>query len=53
MNKVLKMKTEEWMSLERKTFEQRAIAEKFYEEEMMVQITKEYIANQEPNVCFW
>lgn len=45
MNKVLKMKTEEWMSLERKTFEQRAIAEKFYEEEMMVQITKEYIAN--------
>lgn len=45
MNNILKEKTEQWMALERKTFEQRAIAEKFYEEELMGQITKEFVTN--------
>ena len=45
MNKVLKEKTELWMTLERKTLEQRKKAEQFYEEEMMEYIVKEYIRN--------
>ena len=45
MKKVLKEKTELWMTLERKTLEQRKKAEQFYEEEMMEYIVKEYIRN--------
>ena len=45
MNKVLKEKTELWMTLERKTLEQIKMAEQFYEEEMMEYIVKEYIRN--------
>lgn len=45
MNKILEEKTEQWMTLERKTLEQRKIADQFYEEEMMEYIVKEYINN--------
>lgn len=45
VNKILREKTELWMTLERKTLEQRKKAELFYEEEMMEHIVKEYIRN--------
>ena len=45
MDKILKEKTEQWMTLERKTLEQRKKAEQFYEEEMMEHIVREYIRN--------
>lgn len=45
MDKILKEKTEQWMTLERKTLEQRKKAEQFYEEEMMEHIVREYISN--------
>lgn len=45
MEKTLQKMTEQWMALERKTFEQRAKAEQFYEEKMMQGITKEFLKN--------
>lgn len=35
MDKILKEKTEQWMTLERKTLEQRKKAEQFYEEPVL------------------
>ena len=43
MNKNLQEKTEQWKALERKTLEQRKIAEDFYEQQMMDLIVEDYI----------
>ncbi len=45
MNKELKKKTEEWMALERKTLEQRQVADAFYDDELMKLIEKEFKKN--------
>lgn len=45
MRKTLQKKTEEWMKLERRTLEQRKKAEEFYEQELMDDITMEYLRN--------
>ena len=50
MDKILQEKTEQWMTLERKTLEQRKKAEQFYEEEMMEYIVREYIGNNKSKV---
>ena len=50
MDKILKEKTEQWMTLERKTLEQRKKAEQFYEEEMMEHIVREYIRRQQKSI---
>ena len=45
MTKKLQDKTKQWMGLERATFEQRAVAEQYYETELMQLIVKEFIRN--------
>ncbi len=50
MNADLRAKTEEWMSLERTTFKQRAVAEEFYEKQLMKLITKEFVQNNKGKV---
>lgn len=50
MNKSLQKKTEEWMKLERRTLEQRKKAEEYYENELMDDITMEYIRNNKDMV---
>ena len=45
MKKSLLKKTEEWMKLERRTLEQRKKAEEYYEQELMTDITAEYLRN--------
>lgn len=50
MNDDLRLKTEEWKSLERTTFKQRAVAEEYYEKKLMKLITKEFIANNKSKV---
>lgn len=50
MNKKLKQKTKEWMGLERATLEQRAVAENYYETELMELIVKEFRANNRSSV---
>ena len=45
MKKTLQKKTEEWMKLERRTLEQRKKAEEYYEQELMSDITAEYLRN--------
>ena len=42
MNAALRRKTEEWKQLERKTFEQRQVADAFYQENLMSLIEKDY-----------
>ena len=43
MNKELQEKTEQWMQLERKTLEQRKLAEQFYDSNMMKLIEEDFI----------
>ena len=43
MNNELKKNTEKWMNLERKTFEQRKIAEEFYDSHLMRLIEKDFV----------
>lgn len=43
MNKNLAEKTQEWKQLERKTFEQRQIADEFYERNLMKLIEEDFI----------
>lgn len=43
MNQQLMQKTQEWMQLERKTFEQRRIAEEYYESELMKLVEEDFI----------
>ena len=43
MNQQLLQKTQEWMQLERKTLEQRKIAEQYYESELMKLVEEEFI----------
>lgn len=50
MNKKLKDKTKEWMSLERATLKQREIAEQYYETELMKLIEKEFIEKNRNSV---
>lgn len=50
MNKKLNEKTKEWMGLERATFEQRAKAETYYENQLMDLIVKEFIKNNKEKV---
>lgn len=50
MSKKLDDKTKCWMSLERATFEQRAIAEEYYDRELMQLIVKEFISNNKKKI---
>ena len=50
MNKRLKEMTNEWMQLERKTLEQRQIAEKFYDDNLMKLIEKDFIQRNQDMV---
>lgn len=50
MNKKLKDKTKEWMSLERATLKQREIAEQYYATELMKLIEKEFIEKNRNNL---
>lgn len=50
MKNELKKVTEEWMSLERKTLEQRKEAETFYDERLMRLIEREFIKKNKPKV---
>ena len=43
MNEQLKMKTQEWMSLERKTLEQRKKADQYYEKNLMKLIETDFV----------
>lgn len=43
MNKNLAEKTQEWKQLERKTFEQRQIADEFYERNLMKLIEEDFV----------
>ena len=43
MNQQLLQKTQEWMQLERKTLEQRKIAEQYYKSERMKLVEEEFI----------
>lgn len=45
MNRELKQRTKEWMSLERRTLEQRRVADEYYESNMMKLIEQEFIQN--------
>ena len=51
MNEDLRSKTQEWMNLERTTFKQRAVAEEFYEKQLMKLITKEFVKNNKSKVA--
>ncbi len=50
MNKELQKKVEQWMSLERKTLEQRQKADAFYDAELMALICDEFIQNNAQSV---
>lgn len=50
MNKNLLLKTKEWMQLERKTFEQRQLAEEFYENHLMELIEEDFIVRNKKQV---
>lgn len=50
MNKNLAEKTKEWKQLERKTFEQRQIADEFYERNLMKLIEEDFIARNKAKV---
>lgn len=50
MSKKLDDKTKCWMSLERATFEQRAIVEEYYDTELMQLIVKEFISHNKNKV---
>ncbi len=50
MKKDLKKITQEWMQLERKTQEQRKLADEFYENKLMKLIEEEYIENNKEKV---
>lgn len=50
MNEDLRSKTQEWMNLERTTFKQRAVAEEFYEKQLMKLITKEFVKNNKNKI---
>lgn len=46
----LQRKTQEWMQLERKTLEQRRMADEFYEMNLMELIEKEYVRRNKEKV---
>lgn len=50
MNRNLAEKTREWKQLERKTFEQRQIADEFYERNLMKLIEEDFIARNKAKV---
>ena len=50
MGKKLDDKTKHWMGLERATFEQRAIAEEYYDNELMRLIVKEFILHNKDKI---
>ncbi len=50
MSKRLKQITKEWMELERRTFEQRAIADRFYDEHLMSLIEGDFIRRNKEEV---
>ncbi|MCI8928999.1 MAG: TIGR02710 family CRISPR-associated protein [Lachnospiraceae bacterium] len=50
MNKNLAEKTQEWKQLERKTFEQRQIADEFYERNLMKLIEEDFIGRNKAKV---
>ena len=50
MNTDLSLKTKQWMELERKTMEQRRIADRFYEDELMSLIEEEYVNNNKQRI---
>ncbi len=50
MNKELQKVTKEWMKLERKTLEQRKEADRYYDEQLMDLIRKDYIARNKGEV---
>ena len=50
MNKNLVEKTKEWKQLERKTFEQRQIADEFYERNLMKLIEEDFIDRNKAKV---
>lgn len=50
MTEDLRIRTEEWMNLERTTFAQRAIADEFYEKKLMKLIVKEFVKNNKSKV---
>lgn len=50
MNNQLKKMTNEWMQLERKTLEQRQIAEQFYDENLMKLIEEDFIERNQDMV---
>ena len=50
MGKKLEDKTKHWMGLERATFEQRAIAEEYYDNELMRLIVKEFILHNKDKI---
>ena len=50
MNNKLNEATKKWMSLERKTLEQRKIAEEFYEQNLMELIVEDYIERNNDQV---
>ena len=50
MTKKLRDKTKHWMGLERTTFEQRAVAEEYYETELMQLIVKEFVQNNKGKI---
>lgn len=50
MNKSLAEKTQEWKQLERKTFEQRKLADEFYEQNLMELIEADFIERNKSKV---
>lgn len=50
MNQNLLQKTQEWMQLERKTLEQRKLAEEFYETQLMKLIEEDFIERNRDSV---
>lgn len=50
MNKELKKMTNEWMQLERKTFEQRQIADQFYDDNLMKLIEEDFVLRNKDKV---
>ncbi len=50
MNASLREKTQEWMQLERKTIEQRKLAETFYDENLMDLIVEDFVERNQAQV---
>ena len=50
MNKALVQKTNEWMQLERKTFEQRKKADEYYDSQLMNLIEDDFIRRNKSKV---